>query len=129
MITMNPYTSNKSKGKKMQKISVAAPSAKKDLRRIENQIIGKHLDIIIIKALGKEPLSGYGIISLVHREYGILIGSGRVYNLLHSLEKKHIIKTAKVDKAKYYVLDEEGKRILKLISNRKRMLKTILSIF
>jgi DNA-binding PadR family transcriptional regulator len=42
---------------------------RKMVKGIENQIIKKHLDVIILKALSKEPLSGYGVIVFVHREY------------------------------------------------------------
>jgi DNA-binding PadR family transcriptional regulator len=88
------------------------------------------LDIIIIKALSTESLSGYGIISFVHREYGILIGSGRAYNLLHSMEKKGIISARKKGKAKYYILDKKGQETLYIIiNNRNRMANTIKSIF
>lgn len=64
-------------------------SSKRATKEIEAQIIKKHLDVIILKALKKEPLSGYDIILFVHREYGVLLGPGMVYNLLHSLEKKN----------------------------------------
>jgi DNA-binding PadR family transcriptional regulator len=97
-------------------------SAKKAVKRIEDQIIKKHLYFIILKALSKEPMSGYGIIVFVHREYGVLLGAGMVYNLLHSLEKRHIIKSKPVKRAKCYVLDKKGEEILEMIiSNRDRI--------
>jgi DNA-binding PadR family transcriptional regulator len=102
----------------------------REVKRIENRIIEKHLDIILIKALEKEPLSGYGVISLVHREYGVLVGSGRVYNLLRSMEKKRIVKAIQVRKGKYYILDTKGQEMLEIITrNRKRMIKTVLTVF
>ena len=57
-----------------------------------NEVIQKHLDIFIIRSLNKRSLSGYGLISFLHSEYGILIGAGRVYNRLRVLEKKRILK-------------------------------------
>lgn len=100
------------------------------IRRIEEQNVKKHLDIIIIKALSKESLSGYGIISLVHREYGVLIGAGMVYNLLRSLEKRKIIKSKIMKTAKYYVLDKEGEDILEMIiGNRSKIRNSVNNIF
>ena len=94
-------------------------SYRKTIKGIEDQIIKKHLDVIILKALSKKPFSGYGIICLVHREYGVLLGAGMVYNLLHSLEKRHMIKAKQVKRAKCYVLDKKGEEILEMIvSNR-----------
>lgn len=100
------------------------------VKTLKAQIVKKHLDIIILKALKNGPLSGYAIISLVHREYGVLLGAGMVYNLLHSMEKRALIKSNASRRVRYYMLDEKGAEILTVTaSNRDRIRNVINSIF
>lgn len=100
-------------------------STKRAVKKIGDQIIKKHLDIIILKSLSNESLSGYGIITLVHREYGVLVGAGMVYNLLHSLEKRQLIRAKVVKRAKHYVLTEKGEEFLKVITENRATLRNM----
>jgi len=100
-------------------MSLTEISSSRAIKEIEDQIIKKLLYIIILKALSKKPLSGYGIITLVHREYGVLLGAGMVYNLLHSMEKRHIIKAKHIKRARCYVLDKTGEEIMEIINNNR----------
>ena len=111
----------------MSKLEISTTSA---VKRTEDQIIKKHLDVIILKALSKEQLSSYSIISFVHRKYGVLLGAGMVYNLLRSLEKRHIIKAKRTRRAKCYVLDKKGEEILEIIvNNRNRIRNAVNKVF
>ena len=113
-----------------QEMIITGMSMSRIMRKIEEQNVKKHLDIIIIKALSTGSLSGYGIITMVHREYGVLLGAGMVYNLLRSLEKRNIIKSKHMKKAKYYVLDKEGEGILEIIiGNRNKIRNSVNGIF
>ena len=112
-------------GNATQNTKIAEISTTRAVREIEAQIVKKHLFIIVLKALSKESLSGYGIILLVHREYGVLLGAGMVYNLLHSLEKKHLIKAKNVKKAKYCLLTEKGEEALETIIANRSMLRNM----
>jgi DNA-binding PadR family transcriptional regulator len=113
-----------------QNMSLTEISPLRAIKDIEDQIIKKLLDIIVLKALSKQPLSGYGIITLVHREYGVLLGAGMVYNLLRSLKKRHIIKAQRIKRARCYVLDKKGGEILEIIiSNRNRIRNTMNNVF
>jgi DNA-binding PadR family transcriptional regulator len=86
--------------------------------------------IIILKALKNESLTGYSIICMVHREYGVLLGAGMVYNLLHSMEKRKLIHTSGNLKAKRYVLTKDGEEILEIVSaNRDRIRNLTHTIF
>jgi DNA-binding PadR family transcriptional regulator len=95
------------------------------VRKIEAQIVKKHLDLIILKALEKGPLGGYALISLVHREYGVLLGAGMVYNLLRSLEKRRLIKVNGSHKARYYVLNGKGEEILNVVANNRNRIRNV----
>jgi len=104
--------------------------SKRVVRALKTQIVKKHLDIVILKALKKRPMNGYAIISLVHREYGVLLGAGMVYNLLRSMEKRNLIKSNTSQRARYYVLDEKGAKIVKVADNNRIKIRNIInSIF
>jgi DNA-binding PadR family transcriptional regulator len=53
-----------------------------------------------------------------------------IYNLLRSLEKRHIIKAKRIKRARCYVLDKKGEEILEIIiSNRNRIKNAVNSVF
>ena len=113
-----------------QEMIIKGMSMSRIMHKIEEQNVKKHLDIIIMKLLRIDLLSGYGIITAVHRQYGVLVGAGMVYNLLRSLEKRRIIKSINVKKARYYLLDKEGEAILEMIlSNRSKIRNSVKDIF
>jgi DNA-binding PadR family transcriptional regulator len=70
-------------------------------------------------------MSGYDIILFVHSEYGVLLGAGMVYNLLHSLEKRKLIKAKYTKRAKCYVLDLAGEDVLEVIVDNHSILKEV----
>ncbi|MCW4044541.1 MAG: PadR family transcriptional regulator [Candidatus Bathyarchaeota archaeon] len=110
----------------MQDMSITEPLSSRAVKDIEDHIIKKLLDIIILKTISEKPLTGYGIITIVHREYGVLLCAGTVYSLLHSLEKRHAIKAEYVNNTKYYTLSEKGEDTLGIItSNRNRIRNTL----
>ena len=71
-----------------QEMIIKGMSMSRIMHKIEEQNVKKHLDIIIMKLLRIDLLSGYGIITAVHRQYGVLVGAGMVYNLLHCHSSK-----------------------------------------
>jgi DNA-binding PadR family transcriptional regulator len=110
-------------GNATQNGNTSGASTKDIVKKIGDQIVKRHLDIIVLKALKSESLSGYGVIALVHRDYGVLLGSGMVYYHLHSLEKKHLITAKSKKRAKYYTLTEKGEEFLKIINDNSPVLR------
>jgi DNA-binding PadR family transcriptional regulator len=100
-------------------------SKKRAVKKMRDQIIKKHVDIIILKSLSIESLSGYGVITLVHREYDVLLGAGMVYHQLHSLEKGQLIRAKAVKGAKHYVLTKKGEEFLKVITENRAVLRNM----
>jgi DNA-binding PadR family transcriptional regulator len=88
--------------------------------------VKKHLDIIVLKALKNGPLSGYAVISLVHREYGVLLGAGMVYNLLRSMEKKNFVRASR-NRARYYFLNKKGEELLNTVCANRDRIRTIIN--
>jgi DNA-binding PadR family transcriptional regulator len=74
------------------------------------------MDILILAEIEKGALSGYDVISLVHKKFGILVSSGTVYSLLYSMERDGLIKGAWNDRKRVYELSERGEQNIKVIS-------------
>ncbi|HII86079.1 TPA: hypothetical protein HA273_05880 [Candidatus Bathyarchaeota archaeon] len=109
----------------MQEVTMDETSVAKASKKIEERIIKKTLDLIVLRALEDESMSGYAIILFVNRKFGIRLSAGTVYSLLYSLERKNFIRAQVGKGAKCYVLSKKGEvtlRALKKMQNRLRAL-------
>ena len=71
--------------------------------------------MLILAELQEKPLSGYDIISLIHKRFNVLVSSGTVYSLLYSLERKGLV-IADVDQRKrVYTLTAKGEQTLETV--------------
>lgn len=107
-----------------QNVFPSETSRAKALKKVEERIVKKSLDIIVLKAVKKEPRSGYAIILLIHRKFGIKLSAGTVYSLLRSLEKKGLVK-ANNQKTRYYTLTEKGEKTLTAITTMRNRIKVL----
>jgi len=62
-------------------------------------------------------MSGYDIISLIYRKFRVLPGSGSVYSLLYSMERKGLIRGTWDERRRIYVLTAKGEETLKAALN------------
>jgi DNA-binding PadR family transcriptional regulator len=87
----------------------------KIVENLRRRTIKTFMDMLILAELQEKPLSGYDIISLVHRRFNVLVSSGTVYSLLYSLERKGLV-TADMDQRKrVYTLTEKGEQTLETV--------------
>ena len=71
--------------------------------------------MLILGELQEKALSGYDIISLIHKHFNVLVSSGTVYSLLYSLERKGLV-TADMDQRKrVYTLTTKGEQTLETV--------------
>ena len=89
-------------------------------RKIEpnmrERVFGAFIDLIILRALVEQPLTGYKIIRLFNKKFGILPNSSMIYSSLKSMEKKNWIKRVPVENGKTYCLTERGQRMVNSMS-------------
>jgi DNA-binding PadR family transcriptional regulator len=95
-------------------------------KTFNERILRSFLDILILTELEKNNLSGYDITGLINDRFGIFISPGTVYNTLHSLETKEIIKGIWRDKKRVYRLSDKGKKFLKVIREHKKDILSLL---
>lgn len=76
--------------------------------KLRRRLIKNFMDVIILMQLRKSPMSGYDVISYVHKRFGILMSSGTVYSLLYSLERNGLIKGSWNQRKRIYKLTKKG---------------------
>lgn len=64
----------------------------------------------------KGQLSGYDVIALIHKRFGILMSSGTVYSLLYSLERDGFIRGTWNQRKRVYTLSEKGEENIRVIT-------------
>jgi PadR family transcriptional regulator len=77
------------------------------------------LDMLILKALSRETMHGYGIVSWLEQtsEAALLVEEGSLYPALHRLAKRGLVKSAwgvseNNRRARYYTLTAAGQKQL-----------------
>ena len=88
------------------------------VEKLEKRALRNFTDILILAEMKKEgSLSGYDVIGLLHKKFGVVMSSGTVYSLLYSLERDGLIKGAWNNRKRVYELSEKGEQNIKVITN------------
>jgi len=99
------------------------------LMKMNRRVVTIFLDVLILLKLRNASLSGYDIISYVHKRFGMLISSGTVYSCLYHLERDGLIKGELVQRKRVYMLTEKGRETVKtILSMRDKILGLVLNI-
>ena len=87
------------------------------VERLERRALQNFMDIIMLAEMKKEgSLSGYDVMGLIHKKFGVLMSSGTVYSLLYSLEREGLIKGVWNHRKRVYELSEKGEQNIKVIT-------------
>ena len=87
------------------------------VERLERRTLQNFMDILMLAEMKKEgSLSGYDVICLIHKKFGVLMSSGTVYSLLYSLEREGLIKGVWNHRKRVYELSEKGEQNIKVIT-------------
>jgi DNA-binding PadR family transcriptional regulator len=73
------------------------------------------MDMLILTELQEEPLSGYDVISIIHKKFDVLVSSGTVYSMLYSLEREGFVTATVDDRKRVYTLTEKGEQTLETV--------------
>ena len=98
----------------------------KTAEKLRRRAIRSFMDILILEELKQGSLSGYDIIGLIHKRFGILLSSGTVYSLLYSLERNGLIKGVQNQRKRLYTLTEKGKQNTKVITKANEEIQSFL---
>ena len=94
--------------------------------KLRKKAVKSFMDIIILSELKDNPMSGYDVISHIHKTYGILTSSGTIYSLMYSLERDGVIKGVVNQRKRVYSLTEKGKQNIKVITKANREIQRFL---
>ena len=86
------------------------------VERLERRALQNFMDIMMLAEMKKEgSLSGYDVMGLIHKKFGVLMSSGTVYSLLYSLEREGLIKGVWNHRKRVYELSEMGEQSIEVI--------------
>jgi len=77
------------------------------------------LKVVVLKALGEGPKSGYALMRHVQDRMGVRPSPGSVYPLLDQLKKERLVGVKGVGRAKEYRLTAEGVQRLTIIEEKR----------
>lgn len=100
------------------------------LMKTHRRFVMNFLDVLILLKLRNASLSGYDIISSIHKRFNMLISSGTVYSLLYRLERDGLIKGQSHSRKRMYTLTDKGRKTVNvLLGMRDKILRLVLDIF
>lgn len=100
------------------------------LDNMDRMIVKSFLSMIILVELKKGTLSGYDIISFVHKKFHMLMSSGTVYSHLYALERDGLVKAQNARKKRVYTLTERGKETVgTLLNSKDEILELVSTLF
>lgn len=71
------------------------------------------LDVVILAELKKGlPKSGYDLVVIISRRFGVSLSSGTIYSLLYSLERDGLIEGRTMSRKRVYTLTSEGEEVI-----------------
>jgi DNA-binding PadR family transcriptional regulator len=109
----------------LQGITLTDRSVARASKKIEERIVKKTLDLIILRALKENTMNGYSIILFVNRKFGVRLSAGTVYSLLYSLDRKGFIEARPGKGAKCYALSKKGEVTLRAIKEMQTRIRTL----
>jgi len=87
----------------------------KIVENLRRRTIKTFMDMLVLGELQEKPLSGYDIITLIHKRFNILVSSGTVYSLLYSLERKGLVNAEMDQRKRVYTLTDKGEKMLETV--------------
>ena len=94
-------------------------SAKAEAARFRERLIKDFLDLVILNEAMEAEVSGYSIITLIHKRFRFLISSGNVYGMLYFLERKGLLQGVWKERKRVYRTTEQGLKMLTAILDLK----------
>jgi DNA-binding PadR family transcriptional regulator len=75
---------------------------------MRERIFRRLIDVFVLVELKKKSMSGYDVISMLHKKYDILVSPGTVYAMLYSLEREGLIEGRWDERKRVYGLTKSG---------------------
>lgn len=100
------------------------------LRKMHGRIVKFFLDVLVLSELRNKSLSGYDVVSFVHRRFNVLLSSGTAYSCLNFLEREGLIISEWTGRKRVYKLTTKGEQTVKaLLKMKDRILGLVVNLF
>ncbi len=80
------------------------------VEKMHRKAVKNFVDILILSEMKGSLLSGYDVINIIHKRFGILLSSGTVYSTLYSLERRGMIRGTWNNRKRVYELTEKSEQ-------------------
>ena len=97
------------------------------IKKMHERVIKSFMDTIIMVELQNGPISGYDVISYIHKKFSFLVSSGTVYSLLYLLERNGLVEGIWIERKRVYKLTEKGAKIIETILNSQDKIKSFMA--
>ena len=94
--------------------------------KLHRRTIQNFMDILVLTEMKKRSLSGYDVIGLIHKRFGVMVSSGTVYSLLYSMERDGLIRSVGNERKRVYELTEKGEQDIKVITKANEEIQNFL---
>jgi DNA-binding PadR family transcriptional regulator len=74
-------------------------------------------------------MSGYDVISWIHKKFNVLVSSGTIYSLLYSLERDELIEGKWNQRKRVYTLTTKGEETINEILSAKDKIQGLIANF
>jgi len=98
-------------GELVELVKLLSPEKGKCLLRLRRRLVKNFMDLLILMQLNETPMSGYDVMKLIYRRFGILMGSGSVYSLLYRMEREDLIAGNWQERRRVYRLTGRGRAV------------------
>jgi DNA-binding PadR family transcriptional regulator len=87
----------------------------KIVENLRRRTIKTFMDMLVLGELQEKALSGYDIITLIHKRFNVLVSTATVYSLPYSLERKGLVNADMDQRKRVYTLTDKGEKILETV--------------
>jgi DNA-binding PadR family transcriptional regulator len=108
-------------------VTGSEPVSASDLvEKLRRKAVKNFMDILILGEMKKNLVSGYDIITIIHKRFGILLSSGTVYSLLYSMERHGLIRGTWNNRKRVYALTEKAEQNMDAVIKAKKEIQDFL---
>lgn len=95
----------------------SSPNEWRVIKKARGKYVKGLLDLLILTILREREMSGYDLISYIHRTFEVLLSPGTLYPMLNNLEHMGLIEGIEQGRKKLYRLTSKGEVLCRSLSS------------
>jgi len=98
----------------------------KMVEKLKKRVVRNFMDILVLTEINNNPMSGYDVISFIHKKYDVLLSAGTVYSMLYSLERDGLLEATSDKQKRVYTLTEKGEQKMQTITKASNEIQNVI---